>query len=285
MVDYGLVSLLLLIASKRVTALVTSTATPPPVTITGLVPRTTYAFSVTAYTITRPGTPQVQTSTADIPLVTSTATPPPVTITGLVPRTTYAFSVTAYTITGPGTPQVQISTADIPLVTSTSITVMWSQPGGEIGTTYTPIATPPVTITGLVPRTTYTSVTAYTITGPGTPQVQTSTADIPQDNSTSIRDAGAIVGGAVGGVVGGATLIIIVAMAIIIVTRRHSKPAGKRTIAMRECAAYREVGHRGHESDDVKMVMQQCDAYGQVGQNGEGIDKETTYELAYTLYI
>ena len=54
---------------------------------------------------------------------------------------------------------------------------------------------------------------------------------------------------------------------------------------MRECAAYREVGHRGHESDDVKMVMQRCDAYGQVGQNGEGIDKETTYELAYTLYI
>eukprot|EP00731_Ephydatia_muelleri_P018917 Em0011g957a len=91
---------------------------------------------------------------------------------------------------------------------------------------------------------------------------------IAQDNSTSIRDAGAIVGGAVGGVVGGATLIIIVAMAIIIVTRRHSKPAGKRTIAMRECAAYREVGHRGHESDDVKMVLQQCDAYGKRQSGG-----------------
>eukprot|EP00731_Ephydatia_muelleri_P018993 Em0011g1033a len=48
-----------------------NTATPPPVTITGLVPRTTYTFSVTAYTITGPGTPlQVQTSTADIPHVT-----------------------------------------------------------------------------------------------------------------------------------------------------------------------------------------------------------------------
>eukprot|EP00731_Ephydatia_muelleri_P018900 Em0011g940a len=86
---------------------------------------------------------------------------------------------------------------------------------------------------------------------------------IAQVTSTSIRDAGAIVGGAVGGGIGGATLIIIVAMAIIIVTRRHSKPAGKRTIAMSECAAYGEVGHGGHESDDVKLVLQQCDAYGQ----------------------
>ena len=45
----------------------TYNTTTPPVTITGLVPRTTYTFSVTAYTITGPGTPQqVQTSTADI---------------------------------------------------------------------------------------------------------------------------------------------------------------------------------------------------------------------------
>eukprot|EP00731_Ephydatia_muelleri_P018884 Em0011g924a len=168
-------------------ALVTSTATPPPVTITGLVPRTTYT-SVTAYTITGPGT-QVQTSTADISWWGPIAMPP-VTITGLVPTTTYTYSVTAYTITGPGTlQQVQTSTADIPLVTSTSITVMWSQPGGEIGTTYTPIATPPVTITGLVPTTTYTfSVTAYTITGPGTPQqVQTSTADIREHFSVYLH--------------------------------------------------------------------------------------------------
>eukprot|EP00731_Ephydatia_muelleri_P018991 Em0011g1031a len=49
----------------------TYNTTTPPVTITGLVPRTTYTFSVTAYTITGPGTPQqVQTSTADIPHVT-----------------------------------------------------------------------------------------------------------------------------------------------------------------------------------------------------------------------
>ena len=41
--------------------------TTPPVTITGLVPRTTYTFSVVGYTITGPGTPQqVQTSTAAI---------------------------------------------------------------------------------------------------------------------------------------------------------------------------------------------------------------------------
>eukprot|EP00731_Ephydatia_muelleri_P018839 Em0011g879a len=47
-----------------------NTATPP-VIITGLVPRTTYTFSVTAYTITGLGTlQQVQTSTADIPNVT-----------------------------------------------------------------------------------------------------------------------------------------------------------------------------------------------------------------------
>ena len=65
---------------------------------------------------------------------------------------------------------------------------MWSQPGGEIGTTYTPIATPPVTIKGLVPTTTYTySVTAYTITGPGTPQVQTSTADIREHFSVYLH--------------------------------------------------------------------------------------------------
>eukprot|EP00731_Ephydatia_muelleri_P018865 Em0011g905a len=39
--------------------------------ITGLVPRTTYTFSVTSYTITGPGTlQQFQTSTADIPDVT-----------------------------------------------------------------------------------------------------------------------------------------------------------------------------------------------------------------------
>ena len=39
----------------------------PPVTITGLVPRTTYTFSVVGYTTTGPGTPQqVQTSTAAI---------------------------------------------------------------------------------------------------------------------------------------------------------------------------------------------------------------------------
>ena len=56
-------------------------------------------------------------------------------------------------------------------------------------------------------------------------------------------------------------------------------------MVMSECAAYGEVGHGGHESDDVKMAMQQCDAYGQVVQNGEDIDKEATYELVYTLYI
>ena len=39
-------------------------------------------------------------------------------------------------------------------------------------------------------------------------------------------------------------------------------------IAMSECAAYGEVGHGGHESDDVKVAMQQSDAYGQVGQKG-----------------
>ena len=68
---------------------------------------------------------------------------------------------------------------------------MWSQPGGEIGTSDTPIATPPVIITGLAPRTTYTfSVTAYTITGPGTPpQVQTSTADIREHFSVYIHKA------------------------------------------------------------------------------------------------
>eukprot|EP00731_Ephydatia_muelleri_P018844 Em0011g884a len=45
----------------------TYNTTTPPVTITELVPRTTYTFSVTAYIITGPGTPlQVQTSTADI---------------------------------------------------------------------------------------------------------------------------------------------------------------------------------------------------------------------------
>eukprot|EP00731_Ephydatia_muelleri_P018864 Em0011g904a len=49
----------------------TYNTTTPQVIITGLVPRTTYTFSVTAYTITGPGTPQqVQTSTADIPHVT-----------------------------------------------------------------------------------------------------------------------------------------------------------------------------------------------------------------------
>ena len=45
----------------------TYNTTAPPVTITGLVLMTTYTFSVTAYTITGPGTPQqVQTSTADM---------------------------------------------------------------------------------------------------------------------------------------------------------------------------------------------------------------------------
>eukprot|EP00731_Ephydatia_muelleri_P019006 Em0011g1046a len=49
----------------------TYNTTTPLMTVTGLVPRTTYTFSVTAYTITAPGTPlQVQTSTADIPHVT-----------------------------------------------------------------------------------------------------------------------------------------------------------------------------------------------------------------------
>ncbi|KAL5486525.1 hypothetical protein EMCRGX_G019016 [Ephydatia muelleri] len=49
----------------------TYNTTTPPVTVTGLVPRTTYTFCVTVYTITGPGTPQqVQTSTADIPHVT-----------------------------------------------------------------------------------------------------------------------------------------------------------------------------------------------------------------------
>eukprot|EP00731_Ephydatia_muelleri_P018910 Em0011g950a len=49
----------------------TYNTTTPPVVITGLVPRTTYTFSVTAYTITGPGTlQQAQTSTADIPHVT-----------------------------------------------------------------------------------------------------------------------------------------------------------------------------------------------------------------------
>eukprot|EP00731_Ephydatia_muelleri_P018869 Em0011g909a len=49
----------------------TYNTTTPQVIITGLVPRTTYTFSVTAYTITGPGTPlQVWTSTADILHVT-----------------------------------------------------------------------------------------------------------------------------------------------------------------------------------------------------------------------
>ena len=37
---------------------------------------------------------------------------------------------------------------------------------------------------------------------------------------------------------------------------------------MSKCEVYGEVGHEGHESDDVKMALQQCDAYGQVGQMG-----------------
>ena len=56
-------------------------------------------------------------------------------------------------------------------------------------------------------------------------------------------------------------------------------------MVMNKWEANGEVGHGGHESDDVKMAMQQCDAYGQVGQNGEDIDKEATSELDYTLYI
>ena len=43
-----------------------NTATPPPVTITGLVPRTNYTFTVIDYTITGAATQLVQTSTADI---------------------------------------------------------------------------------------------------------------------------------------------------------------------------------------------------------------------------
>ncbi|KAL5479271.1 hypothetical protein EMCRGX_G022770 [Ephydatia muelleri] len=49
----------------------TYNTTTPLVTITGLVPMTTYTFSVIGYTISGPGTPeQVQTSTAAIPNVT-----------------------------------------------------------------------------------------------------------------------------------------------------------------------------------------------------------------------
>ncbi|KAL5486538.1 hypothetical protein EMCRGX_G019032 [Ephydatia muelleri] len=47
-----------------------NTATPPPVTITGLVLRTNYTFTVIDYTITGAATQLVHTSTADIPHVT-----------------------------------------------------------------------------------------------------------------------------------------------------------------------------------------------------------------------
>ena len=85
--------------------------------------------------------------------------------------------------------------------TFTTITLTWLPPtpngmiimyqvtcstNGIVNTT-----TPPVTITGLVPRTTYTfSVVGYTITGPGTPQqVQTSTAAIRECSHIHLHDA------------------------------------------------------------------------------------------------
>ncbi|KAL5486603.1 hypothetical protein EMCRGX_G019105 [Ephydatia muelleri] len=142
----------------------------------------------------------------------------PVVITGLVPRTTYTFSVTSYTITGPGTlQQFQTSTADIQAVG-------WVHQSHLLS--YLHLGD----INNLNPNGVY----QFSVVAQVTIMGQLYSGDIPSSGSTITlegspsTDAVVAIGGAVGGVAGGATLIIIVAMAIIIVTRRHSKPADKR---------------------------------------------------------
>ncbi|KAL5486614.1 hypothetical protein EMCRGX_G019117 [Ephydatia muelleri] len=143
------------------------------------------------------------------------------TVNGLSPYTNYFIEVSAVNsdgAMGPYSSPLFVVTAPGPVgglqafnKTFTTITLTWQPPpvpneviimyqvtystNGVVNIYNT--TTSPVIITGLVPRTTYTfSVTAYTITGPGTPQqVQTSTADISHVsgvvvsamNTTSVR--------------------------------------------------------------------------------------------------
>eukprot|EP00731_Ephydatia_muelleri_P037068 Em0390g1a len=65
----GMISVYLVNYTNEIVNTVNKTI--PPVTITGLIPRTAYTFSVTGYIVTGPGIPQLlHTNTADIPNVT-----------------------------------------------------------------------------------------------------------------------------------------------------------------------------------------------------------------------
>eukprot|EP00731_Ephydatia_muelleri_P019106 Em0011g1146a len=183
-----------------------NTATPQ-VIMTGLVPRTTYTFSVTAYTITGPGTPlQVQTSTADIPNVTgvkvlaiSTTSVRVSWLAVQLPPDGILTGYTVYYLSLPNTSK--------------------RQSGGYTNHTFPPTSTSG-DINNLNPNGVYqfSVVAQVNITGQVySGVIPSSGSTIATEGSPTSAAGGAAIGGAVGGVVGGVVLVLIVAAVVVVI--------------------------------------------------------------------
>eukprot|EP00731_Ephydatia_muelleri_P019044 Em0011g1084a len=183
-----------------------NTATPP-VIIAGLVPRTTYNFSVTAYTITGPGTPlQVQTSTADIPNVTgvkvSAINTTSVRVSWLAVQLPPDGILTGYTVYYLSLPNTSKR-----------------QSGGYTSHTFPPASTSG-DINNLNPNGVYqfSVVAQVNITGQlYSGVIPSSGSTIATEGSPTSAAGGAAIGGAVGGVVGGVVLVLIAAAVVVVI--------------------------------------------------------------------
>eukprot|EP00731_Ephydatia_muelleri_P018888 Em0011g928a len=195
----------------------TYNTTTPPVTVTGLVPRTTYTFSVTAYTITGPETPlQVQTSTADIPNVTgvmvSAINTTSVRVSWLAVQLPPDGILTGYTVYYLSLPNTSKR-----------------QSGGYTSHTFPPTSTSG-DINNLNPNGVYqfSVVAQVNITGQlYSGVIPSSGSTIATEGSPTSAAGGAVIGGAVGcvvgGVFGGVVLVLIAAavVVVIVILLRH----------------------------------------------------------------
>ncbi|KAL5486467.1 hypothetical protein EMCRGX_G018950 [Ephydatia muelleri] len=208
----------------------TNNTTTPPVTVTGLVPRTTYTFSVTAYTITGPGTPlQVQTSTADIPnvngVMVSAINTTSVLVSWLAVQLPPDGILTGYTVYYLSLPNTSKR-----------------QSGGYTNQTFPPTSTSG-DINNLNPNGVYqfSVVAQVNITG------QLYSGAIPSSGSTIATEGsptsaaggaaiggavGGVIGGLVGGVVGGVVLVLIAAavVVVIVILLRHKGQDTTRSV-------------------------------------------------------
>ncbi|KAL5479268.1 hypothetical protein EMCRGX_G022767 [Ephydatia muelleri] len=229
----------------------TYNTTTPPVTITELVPMTTYTFSVVCYTISAPGTPQqVQTSTA--------------TIHGIL------TGYTVYYRSLPNTSKMQS--------------------GGYTSQTFPPTTTSG-DITNLNPNDLYQFSVAAMVTIMGqlyTGGILPSGCSTISPGGSPSSTAGS--GAAIGGAVGGAAFVIFVTMAILLLMRRNrgtiamtgcaayilKEDSKSCDVKMQKCEAYREL--------IVTVVNDGQGTYKVVGSSNQYLQFEIS-ELVYYVTV